>query len=63
MPILPKPLLSSAAELSPLCTTENKQVLSANNLVLDHNSPVESFIMSRNSGPSIKHCETPASTL
>ena len=37
-------LLSSAAELSPLCTTEDKKVSSLNNLVLDDNSSAKSFM-------------------
>ena len=42
--ILAKSLLSSAAELSLLCTTENKEVSSANILLLDDNSSAKSFM-------------------
>ena len=60
--VLAKSLLISAAELSLLCTTENKEVSSANNLVLDDNSSAKSFmfIKKKNSGPSIEPCGTPA---
>ena len=42
--ILAKSLLSSAAELSLLCSTENKEVSWADNLVLDDNSSAKSFM-------------------
>ena len=62
--ILSKTLLSSVAELSLLCTTGNKEVSSANNLVLDDNLSAKSFMhIEKVSGPSIKRCGTPALTL
>ena len=62
--ILAKSLLSSAAELSLLCTRESKEVSSANNLVLDDNSSAKSFMyIKKSSGPSIEPSGTPALTL
>ena len=62
--ILAKSLLISAAELSLLCTTENKEESSANNLILDNNSSAKSFMyIKKNSGPIIKPFGTPALTL
>ena len=59
-----KSLLSSAAELSLLCTTENKEVPTANNLVLDDNLSAKSCMyIKKYSGPSIEPCGTPALNL
>ena len=56
-------LFSSAADLSTLCTTENK-VSSANNWALDVNSSARSFMYIKSSnGASVKPCGTPALTL
>ena len=55
--------LVSAAELSLLCSTENKEVSSVMNLVFDDNSSAKSFMYIKKSGPSIETCGTPALTL
>ena len=54
--ILAKPLLSSAAELFTLYTTENNEASSANNLALDDNSSARPFIFIKKvyNGPSIE---------